>query len=343
MLKSGEVDTSPVSDSVLSSAEPDPSPASTPRVKVSTSGRLFPFCENGLWGYKNSKGQVAIDCIFSAAFEFESSVAFAALDGLFGLISRNGVWIAEPQWSDVLPFSENKAAVKSSSDWGYIDIDGNLIIDYQFDEAGSFCCGRALVKDSSLGSDYGYIDINGTLAASAKWRKANVFSEDKAFVSSGSTSYIVNKLGDPICTLQSDESGYTFSEGFALIKDDDDYYFMNSKFRQAFDESYDDALPFSSSLAAVKTEDGLWGYINTSGVMVIAPSFSLAKSFSTTNTLAAVRDNETGLWGYINKSGKIVIACEYDDADTFKDDYAIVKSGTSYYIINTDGNTVFLY
>lgn len=351
MLRSGEAIASPfspVADDYLStsvSAAPVSTPAATskPTAKPSTSGRLFPYMENGLWGYKNRKGEVVIAPTLTAAHEFDESAAFAAQDGLFGIISRNGIWLVEPQWEDVLPFSENKAAVKSGSKWGYIDTQYNLVIDYLFDEAGSFSCGRALVYDSSLGDGYGYIDIQGTLAATAKWRRANDFHEDKAFVKSGSTSYIINKIGEPVATLESDESGTGYSEGFALIRAEDEYFFMNSRYRQAFSETYKDALPFSSSYAAVRTEDGLWGYINTSGDMKIDPVYRDAKSFSTTDKLAAVCDNTTGLWGYINKSGKVVIPFSFDEADMFLNGYAVVTMDETHYILDTDGNTVFLY
>lgn len=334
MLNEGEATASPVLNTPKTSN-------SSPR--PSTSGRLFPFQQNGLWGYKNSSGQVVIEATLSYAGEFKESIAFASRDGLFGIISRNGIWLVEPQWTDALPFSENKAAVKSGSKWGYINTDYELVIDYMFDEAYSFSCGRALVKDSSLGDGYGYIDIQGNLAASAKWRKANSFSEDKAFVKSGSTGYIINKIGEPVSTLQSDETGTEFCEGFALIHADNEYFFMNSRFRQAFNETYEDALPFSSSYAAIKNEDGLWGYIYTDGEIRIEPTYKDAKSFSTTDKLAAVCDTESGLWGYINKSGKVVIPFEYDEADMFLNGYAKVKKSSTYYILNTSGNTVVLY
>lgn len=345
MLRQGEADASPVSP--IGENIPDtpatPKVEASPTKKPSTSGRLFPFTENGMWGYKNSKGEVVIEPTLSDAYEFDESIAFAAINGRFGIISRNGIWLVEPQWEDVLPFSENKAAVKSGSKWGFINTEYELIIDYLFDEAGSFSCGRALVYDSSLGDGYGYIDINGTLAATAKWRRANTFYEDKAFVKSGSTSYIINKIGETVATLESDESGTGYCEGFALIKADDEYFFMNSRYRQAFSGNYKGALPFSSSYAAIQNDDGLWGYINTSGEIKIEPAFYNAKSFSTTDKLAAVYDNELGLWGYINKSGKLVIPFSFDEADTFLNGYAVVKKGEAHYILDTDGNTVFLY
>ena len=84
---------------------PSPSPSSTP-APVSTEGRLIPYLENGLWGYKNTAGQVAIEPRFSAAYEFDGDTAFAAENGYYGLLAKNGVWVVEAVWEGVEAFSE---------------------------------------------------------------------------------------------------------------------------------------------------------------------------------------------------------------------------------------------
>lgn len=127
------------------SASGQAEPTQTP--KPSNSGRLVPYAEaNGLWGYKNTSGQVVIEAVFSEAYEFDGDVAFAAQNGMFGLINRSGAWLAEPAWEHVSIFSEDKAAVESGDRWGYIDRTGKLIIDYSFREVGDFHCGRAMAR-----------------------------------------------------------------------------------------------------------------------------------------------------------------------------------------------------
>lgn len=56
------------------SASGQAEPTQTP--KPSNSGRLVPYAEaNGLWGYKNTSGQVVIEAVFSEAYEFDGDVA----------------------------------------------------------------------------------------------------------------------------------------------------------------------------------------------------------------------------------------------------------------------------
>ena len=51
---------------------PSPTPSQAP---ISTEGRLIPYMENGLWGYKNTKGVLEIHPPFSAARSFVGATA----------------------------------------------------------------------------------------------------------------------------------------------------------------------------------------------------------------------------------------------------------------------------
>ena len=196
----------------VSPTPPSPTPSQAP---VSTEGRLIPYMENGLWGYKNTKGEVAIEPRFSAACEFDGATAFAAENGYYGLLAKNGIWIVEPIWEAVEAFSEGRAAVESGGKWGFIDENGTLVIDYKFREVGSFHCGRAIARSAA---SYGYIDVNGDIAVSQKWTAAGDFSEDVAFVRSESdNSYIIDKVGEKIATLSSRQYGSPFCEGFIIL------------------------------------------------------------------------------------------------------------------------------
>lgn len=314
-------------------AEPSPTPEPP---KASTAGRLIPYLENGFWGYKNTAGETAIPARYSAAQEFQDEVAFAAQEGLYGLLDRNGFWLAEPLWSGFLPFSEGRAAVKSGEKWGFIDETGTLVIDYKFREVGSFSCGRAMAR---TGSSYGYIDPLGNMAISEKFRMAGPFHNDVAFASSGSSAYIINKAGDPQYTLDGGVSGTAYSEDFALVQSGSGFYFITKYARRAFEAIYEEALPFSGGYAAVKVE-GLWGYINAKGELAVKPQFSGAASFS--NGMAAVQNGE-GLWAYINTGGSLKTDYAYSEAEPFREGCALVKRGADRLILNKSGDESFLY
>ena len=69
-------------------------------------------------------------------------------------------------------------------------------------------------------------------------------------------------------------------------------------------------------------EAGLWGYIDRTGAVVIAPRYEQAMSFS--EGRAAVR--EDGRWGYLTPAGMWVVEPEYATAADFSDGRALVST-----------------
>ncbi|MDD4074737.1 MAG: WG repeat-containing protein [Eubacteriales bacterium] len=318
-----------------------PAPTPTP-VPVSLAGRIIPYYDTGIWGYKNTAGQIVIQPAFTEAYEFENGVAFAKKDGVFGLLSVNDVWLVEPVWTSVQPFSDDYAAVEKDGKWGYIDRSGKTVIDYTFREAGSFHCGRAAVRS---GSAFGYIDIFGNMAVSAKWRKAGDFAEDLAFATSNEYEkdrhYIIDKVGEKVATLGSTIQGTVFSEGFAVVVErGSTYYYLNSVGQSAYKQTFRDARAFSEGLAAVQNEDG-WGFINTLGSFEIPAQYAQVQDFS--DGYAAVLDKASGKWGYIDQKGEGKIEALYDSAEPFQEGFAIVSIGSEFYLLDQKGESKLFY
>ncbi len=316
-----------------------PAPAATPTPAIT--GRLLPCLEGNVWGYKNTSGQTAIAPQFLRALEFgKDACAFAAVeqDGAlrYGLLSRSGIWAAEPVWSDVRGFSEGLAAVEQDGKWGYIDTAGKTVIPCVYREAGDFHNGRASVRPAS---SFGYIDPDGDFAIAAQFDLAGDFGDDMAFVKQNSKQYIINKVGEKIATLGK-ESGTVYSGGFAAINNGDGTWsYFNTARRRAFTQTYEGAGNFSEDYAAVK-RDGLWGYINTGGVMVIGAQYAAAGEFS--QSRAPVQDT-AGKWGFIDKAGEHIIPCLYDEAGAFYMDTAVVKTGNIVGVVNRSGEFTQLY
>jgi hypothetical protein len=63
-------------------------------------------------------------------------------------------------------FSGGLARVSNGDKWGYIDRDGNLVIEMKFDDAESFHNGIARVE---IDDKYGYIDKTGSYV----WEPSN--------------------------------------------------------------------------------------------------------------------------------------------------------------------------
>ena len=65
-------------------------------------------------------------------------LAAVCIGGKWGFIDVNGQIIIEPQYMDAHSFSNGFAAVSQNSEWGFINPNGELVIDYAFEDVKDF-------------------------------------------------------------------------------------------------------------------------------------------------------------------------------------------------------------
>jgi hypothetical protein len=88
-------------------------------------------------------------------------------------------------------------------------------------------------------------------------------------------------------------------------------------------------------------QGGKWGYINSSGAVVIQPKFDEAKKFS--EGRAAVKLNDA--WGFIDTTGNLVIQTQFVNAEPFSHSIAVVQrknfiTGVETHLIRLNGDTL---
>ena len=94
----------------------------------------------------------------------------------------------------------------------------------------------------------------------------------------------------------------------------------------------------ASSLLPVRV-DGKWGYINRSGIVVIAPQYEMAAPFSAGLGLV-VTDLKVPYLGYISDSGQMAIKPQHWQVYPFSECLAPVESCSEWGFINTKGHVV---
>jgi hypothetical protein len=102
------------------------------------------------------------------------------------------------------------------------------------------------------------------------------------------------------------------------------------------DAVYDDAYSFSNGMAPVAKQEK-YGYIDTTGSLVIPLNFNNARSFSEG---LAPASNQKGFWGYIDLKGNWIIKPVYDFADSFENGKARVMKASTVSYIDKSSNTV---
>lgn len=196
--------------------------------------------------------------------------------GKYGFINTQGKIIVDPNFDDVNNFNEGFAAVQKDGKWGYINNKGHLAITPQYYTTHgnrNFSEGLACVCIGDIsGAKCGYIDKSGKIVIPLQYAISGVFSEGLAWVG------IDNK------------KGFINTDGVLVIQ---------TKFKRV--------QSFSGGLAAVCLPEGEWGYSK---------------------------------WGFINTTGEFVIEPQFDDVSSFKEGYAQVEKGERQFYINKNGKAI---
>ncbi|SMC88291.1 WG containing repeat-containing protein [Sporomusa malonica] len=257
--------------------------------------------QEGTWSILNTKGEIIgtwkyVDEINA----FSEGLAVVRKGAKYGYINKKQL-VIPVKFDNAYGFSEGMAVVairegntlaeRLNAKYGYIDKNGNVVIDFQYRAAGNFKEGVAPVS-STTGFGWGYIDKTGQYVIEPNYFAAKEFSEGLAPVSvgPGKTGFISHEGKFVIPPQYSWASG--FSEGIACVKSGE-------------------KIEINSSHIKV-VEIGKYGYIDKAGEFVIKPIFNYAESFR--GDLARVYDQTLGFgddkyqgisFGYIDKNGKI--------------------------------------
>jgi len=101
-------------------------------------------------------------------------------------------------------------------------------------------------------------------------------------------------------------------------------------------KKYEYQGPFCNGLARVKL-NRKWGYIDTTGALIVSPKYDEVENFS--EGLARVRVTQKG-WGLINTSGIEIVKPMFQWIYDFQNGKAKVKAGGQEGYIDRNGNLI---
>lgn len=230
----------------------------------------------------------------------------------------------------------------NSMKWGYINKEGEFIINNEFDWAGDF-------KDNNLAIIYknekvGLIDKTGKIVLEPKYDMIDGFYEGFATAVDDDKYFIINDKGEKV--FESDGYVNAFSDGLAVTyKNIGDYNwlygYVNQKGEMVIEQKYNNASNFKNGKAIVRTQDEKSQIINKTGEVIAELDFDITGDFS--EGLVAFRDKIKNKYGYINDLGEIVLEPIYTNAYIFEEGCAIVSSSEDYShfgVINKKGEFV---
>ena len=79
-------------------------------------------------------------------FTMSGEMAAVQQKGRWGFMDNQGTMVIEPQYEDARSFCNGYAAVKQEGKWGFVDEQGKMVIEPQFADARDFSSGNVFVK-----------------------------------------------------------------------------------------------------------------------------------------------------------------------------------------------------
>lgn len=248
--------------------------------------------------------------------------------------------------------------------YGFINDNGNIVVEPIFNEIGSFREGLAYVtvieeKDVKAG----YIDTTGKIVIKAKYQpsydKSRDFSEGLAAVRIDGKFGFINTQGELVISHQYAKT-YPFSEGYAVVE-------PNWSEKVIIDKNaniilnpvpvYRNNVPQVNKGETVTIAESVNNgtitmcvhrynqptkctLIDIDGAFVFSLKPYLI--FEMSNDLIRAQKNDMKSTGYINKNGETVIPFDYSSGTDFKNGYAKVqdKYTKMYGIIDLNGNYI---
>jgi len=267
---------------------------------------------DGYWGLLDTRGRIIIPHMYEKISTAEAYLLVKKDGEIFFINDENQrrLLVIEPGVSDFANIMQSITAFEINGRWRITAIDGDqdsrnidlgqIFLNFgtfEYDFVGAFSNDRIAVGRNG---QYGLLDINA--------------------------NFILEMIYDGIIT---DDLGRSFAQNAVFVRLDNHVYMVYDGIRRNI--TFEDAHPFSDNGLAAVMNNGLWGFVNTEGRLIIDYSFNNARSFhscqiSSHNGLAPVQHGV--FWGYIDEAltgGRPVVEGPFLEARPFYNGVAPVR------------------
>ena len=281
-------------------------------------------------------------------------------NGLWGHIDEAGNWVIPPKFDSAGDFRGNYAWIQQGDREGFANRDGEIVLlldeDVYVDSGydGFYYGGREtgiwlIEGKTEFGAEWvdGFFDVQSGVYSGLKWQQVRIWCSDSRLIPVADENwkwgYVSRDTGEMVILAKydSDNMGSNFYDGYAVVTFlDDDYNIVQTLLLDETGKEY--PLPeginaancdtvISGGLFEVVDENGLYGYCNTSGEVVIEPQFAYTFEFADGYAEVELTD---GTYGVIDQTGKVVMRT----TDTH---YADVRHGC--YVLPTGEHSFTMY
>lgn len=316
------------------------------------------------WGVqKLPQGTIVIPHLYNA-IRLDSTVVHAGMN-LHGkwqwdILNYTGTKINTVPYQSITTFAEGRMRIQSlSGKWGFITTQGQEIIAARFDTVSLFSNGKAYVRS---GSQEMIIDSKGVLLIDPNeyyWYKCGLLTLDvqqnkvwkrpletiqymehlshQVKVKVGQKTGVLHTNGDWILKALYDDVSIGKDVGYYGVKKSGIWKVAHSNGKEyTVDKRIVWIGGYCEGFAPMQFQVGLYGYIDPYGKIFIAPQYRSSLAFES----GCVKVLLNTKWGVLNKREEWLIQPLYSEFSPFVSGIAIVKEGSLYYLINSDGKII---
>ena len=259
--------------------------------------QLYPFENNGSWGYQDNEGNVVVDATFQRAFDFSEGFGIVMQNNLYGFIDGKGQEVTAVKYNRAFNFTEGMAIVNIGCEWG-IDSEGRNIC---------------------YGGTWGFINTAGEEIA-MEYDKVTFFSEGVAY-------------GEKILNIAVYGDQESVDSIMAEARKTTGWFMIDKQGNRMNAEGFEDTHGVSLGLSPVK-RSGKWSYINTQGEQVTDFIYDDARTHADNGLARVLKD---GKWGFIDANCEVVIDMQYDSVAPMEAGLAVVWNDDKCGIITQTG------
>ncbi|RMG80654.1 MAG: WG repeat-containing protein, partial [Bacteroidetes bacterium] len=230
-----------------------------------------------------------------------------------------------------------QAARDADPVWGYIDPNGNLVIDTMYNYATDFTGGFAIAqKDGKMG----VINEKNEAVLPFLYTSITPFQNNWKIGIANDKPILYNRYGHEAVGLDYDRFG-GFSEGYCAVQRDSLWGFVNSSGEEVIPCQYLEARKFSEGRAGVFSEENGWQFVDTAGNVVLWVSDHIEGVESVGRFKNGLCWIKIAKWyGYMNGRGEVVIKPQFTRAFDFQNGVARCVFERKTGLIDTLGNWV---
>ena len=258
----------------------------------------------------------------------------------WGFVNQEGQVRIEAQYNWVSSFNEGKAAVGMDNLTGYITKQNDTLIKPLFDEGEKFVNGIARVE---MNEQYQLIDYKGDFLTNTWYNDLGVPSENRCYVAKGFYGFIEVEGGQEVIPLLYDNA-YDFKNGVAIVEREGLYGLIDQNGDEFLNFDFEAIELGNDSIIRLKKE-GKWAAFTFNADTILPFEYSYIGSLS--DELILVLHADSTHYSYVNKQGEKALDGDWDVDETtpiyanFENGVARFKKKGVFGLIDTAGAKIY--